>query len=724
MMKMMKMNLSKGAVACLLALLVAPSAFAQTQWFAAHLDGEREVGNPGDADGWGLGVVGLGDGTVWYHLWVTDVAAPTAAHIHTGFAGTNGGIKIDFAASFTEVDSDTYVASGSVAIDAATIADVLDAPAGFYFNVHNSEFQAGAVRGQVIGDGPSMHALAGTLRGFRQVDNPGDSDGTGFGAVVFDDGMAHYFIATEDITEPTAAHIHSGSATQNGGIAVDFAAQFSGGVASGSAAADEDTAAAILANPDLYYFNVHNPDFPAGAVRGQLRATETVMSFAAISRVQGRAGSNFGTMVRVLNSMDEDVMVHAEWYPSNSAGLEAPDQTVTIGVGAASTAVIDDAVDTLFGADGNGGLRLMSSEPFVGGARIFNDQRDNPEIGGTFSQFIPSSVATGMPTSGALLLSSNQPASSGQGWRTNLGYFNPNPFAVTVTFNAWSTAGELLGSDTHTIEPYANQVPSVFNVIPSVPASERNRDDFTVTYSASAGMLIYVSVTDNVTNDPIFVFPMPVPAALTSPPAQENQAPSGTISSPSGNPTISEDESVVFEGMAEDPDGDDMTYLWDFGDGITSTALSPGAHTYTESGTYTVTFTVTDEHGLADPTPPTRTVTVEGGGGGGEATLTAVQNQIFTPSCASSGCHGNGSAQAGLSLDAGSAYGNIVNVASSEMPSMDRIEPGDPDNSYLWRKVNGGPGISGGQMPLGRPALSQDLLDLLRDWIEDGALDN
>jgi PKD repeat protein len=163
-----------------------------------------------------------------------------------------------------------------------------------------------------------------------------------------------------------------------------------------------------------------------------------------------------------------------------------------------------------------------------------------------------------------------------------------------------------------------------------------------------------------------------------------------------------------------------MTYLWNFGDGITTTALVPGNHTYSDSGSYTVTFTVTDSHGAADPTPDTRTITVEGGGGGA-ATFTAVQQQIFTQSCAFSGCHGGSSPAEGMDLRAGAAYGEIVNVRSSQMSSLDRIEPSDPDSSYLYLKVTGDSSISGSRMPRGGSALSQELLDLLRDWIERGA---
>jgi PKD repeat protein len=707
----------------LAALSVAPIGFAQTEWFAAHLAGDREVGNPGDADGWGLGVVGIDDDTVWYHLWVTDISAPTAAHVHAGAAGVNGGVVVDFSPSFEEVSSGTYVATGSVSAAAGVVADLLENPAAFYVNVHNADHPAGAVRGQVLGDGPSTAALAGTLRGSRQVDSSGDPDGRGFGAVVFDDAMAHYFLAVSDIAPPTAAHIHRGDAASNGGVEVDFAPTFSDGVATGSVMIDEDLESEILASPDQFYFNVHNPDHPAGAVRGQLRATETVVAFAVISRAQGRVGSNWNTSLRMLSLSDDELMVYAEWYPSNDGGLETAAQTVMLGVAAGGTAVVDDAVSTLFAADGNGALRLLANEPFVAAARVFNDQRDNPEIGGTFGQFVPSSEATGMPAAGALLLPSNRPAGQGTGWRTNLGYFNPRPYSVSVTVSVWSVSGELLGSDSMVLEPFANSVRAVFDLVSSVSANQRTLDDFVVTYSAEEGVLLYLSVVDNATSDPIFVFPAPVPSVLRSAGGgqQENSPPSGSITSPPGNVTITEDESVNFAATASDPDGDDLGFMWDFGDGISSTQLSPGPHTYTESGTYTVMFTVMDEHGLADPTPDTRTITVEGGGGGNEATFSAVQSQIFTASCAFSGCHGGGSPAQGMSLVSGQAYANIVDVPSSEQPSLDRIEPSDPDSSYLYLKVIGDASISGGRMPLGQPPLSQELIDLLRDWIERGA---
>ncbi|MDX1481030.1 MAG: CHRD domain-containing protein [Woeseiaceae bacterium] len=105
------------------------------------------------------------------------------------------------------------------------------------------------------------------------------------------------------------------------------------------------------------------------------------------------------------------------------------------------------------------------------------------------------------------------------------------------------------------------------------------------------------------------------------------------------------------------------------------------------------------------------------------ATFSEIQETIFTPTCATSGCHSGSNPPDGLDLTAGAAYANIVNVASVQMPSLLRIAPGNPDDSYLVRKVQG-TGIVASRMPLGQPPLSQAQINLIRAWVEDGAPDN
>jgi hypothetical protein len=112
-----------------------------------------------------------------------------------------------------------------------------------------------------------------------------------------------------------------------------------------------------------------------------------------------------------------------------------------------------------------------------------------------------------------------------------------------------------------------------------------------------------------------------------------------------------------------------------------------------------------------------------------QVTLTDLQTQIFTPIC--SGCHtGIGTALPGVqNLTAGHTFASIVNVASIEQPTLQRIKPNDADNSYLVRKILGAAGITGSRMPLGcgtagNPCLDQATIDKVKTWVNQGALNN
>lgn len=95
-------------------------------------------------------------------------------------------------------------------------------------------------------------------------------------------------------------------------------------------------------------------------------------------------------------------------------------------------------------------------------------------------------------------------------------------------------------------------------------------------------------------------------------PAPADIPPTGTITSPSSNVTITAGQSVAFSGTGTDPDGTITAYSWTFpgGSPSTSSLANPGSVIYSTSGSYTATLTVTDNAGLTDPNPPTRTITV------------------------------------------------------------------------------------------------------------------
>ncbi len=91
---------------------------------------------------------------------------------------------------------------------------------------------------------------------------------------------------------------------------------------------------------------------------------------------------------------------------------------------------------------------------------------------------------------------------------------------------------------------------------------------------------------------------------------------------------------------------------------------------------------------------------------------------IFSSRCTE--CHSGSGAPQGLRLDTANSYANLVGVASREVPSLQRVEPGNPDDSYLVQKVEGTAAV-GGRMPLGRTPLTAAQIALIRQWISEGA---
>jgi len=112
-----------------------------------------------------------------------------------------------------------------------------------------------------------------------------------------------------------------------------------------------------------------------------------------------------------------------------------------------------------------------------------------------------------------------------------------------------------------------------------------------------------------------------------------------------------------------------------------------------------------------------------GSGGGTPPPLTAdfqsIQDNVFTPVCVR--CHSGAGAPEGLQLDAAHSYALLVGVPSNEEPGVLRVQPGVPDSSYIVLKLEGSSAIVGAQMPFGGPPLPQSTIDVIRQWISDGA---
>ena len=119
------------------------------------------------------------------------------------------------------------------------------------------------------GGAPRVAPLAGDW----EVPGPGDPDGTGSATVTLNAGLQKvcWSINASDITLPAAAaHIHEAPVGVPGDVVVTLSPPDATGVATGCTTADRALVKDIAKNPSEYYVNVHNADFPGGALRGQL----------------------------------------------------------------------------------------------------------------------------------------------------------------------------------------------------------------------------------------------------------------------------------------------------------------------------------------------------------------------------------------------------------------------------------------------------------------------
>jgi hypothetical protein len=132
----------------LFVLCLAPLP-ASAQSFSTVLSGANEFPGPGDSDGTGLAVVTINGTTVRYTIFAQGIGPVTAAHIHRGAAGIDGPPIVNFDPTFSGGG-----ATGSVpGITQSVINEIIANPAGYYVNVHTTEFPNGAIRGQLVGGG-------------------------------------------------------------------------------------------------------------------------------------------------------------------------------------------------------------------------------------------------------------------------------------------------------------------------------------------------------------------------------------------------------------------------------------------------------------------------------------------------------------------------------------------------------------------------------------------
>jgi hypothetical protein len=142
-------------LAALVTLALAGAASAAKLDVADHggrplsttLTGSAEVPGPGDPDGSGTAAITVNPGQeeACWELHVSDITLPaTAAHIHSGAAGVAGDVVV----TLTPPDAGGF-SSGCTTVEREVALDILKNPENYYVNVHTTDFEDGAIRGQL-----------------------------------------------------------------------------------------------------------------------------------------------------------------------------------------------------------------------------------------------------------------------------------------------------------------------------------------------------------------------------------------------------------------------------------------------------------------------------------------------------------------------------------------------------------------------------------------------
>jgi hypothetical protein len=135
----------------------------------------------------------------------------------------------------------------------------------------------------------STTTLTATLSGEAEVPGPGDPDGAGTATITLQQARVCFDMTWDNIGGANQAHIHKGGPGVAGPIVVplfEVADPLPPGQNGQEGCVDAEAAVidAIRQNPAGYYVNVHTPELPKGAIRGQLQGSSQLPFTGSSSR--------------------------------------------------------------------------------------------------------------------------------------------------------------------------------------------------------------------------------------------------------------------------------------------------------------------------------------------------------------------------------------------------------------------------------------------------------
>jgi hypothetical protein len=122
-----------------------------------------------------------------------------------------------------------------------------------------------------LGTGYTNPFMSVEMTGAKEAPGPGDPDGTGTASISLapSSGEICVYLTVSDIAPATAAHIHRAPAGSPGPVLIPLTPPTSGS-SSTCVPIEKELLREIRQHPERFYVNVHNADYPGGAIRAQL----------------------------------------------------------------------------------------------------------------------------------------------------------------------------------------------------------------------------------------------------------------------------------------------------------------------------------------------------------------------------------------------------------------------------------------------------------------------
>lgn len=683
--------------------------------FEVALSGDQEV-PPVDtiASGSAELEIDLESGDISGTLQVTDMEA-TAAHIHDAHAGTNGPVIVPLEQD--AMDPTRFTVPANAALTTAQIDTLL--AGGLYLNAHSDAYPGGEVRGQIL---PEAFSLVFADLSGRQLVPPQDTGIQGRAAVTLDASnaaMATVHLTLFGLGAATSVDLHEGYAGTTGPLLAELMQSTTDPNHWFSAAVELDEAELEALLAGRLYLNVANAAFPDGLIRGQFLPAGIVLLVDALSGRQevppvDTAAEGVSALTLDLDSLEFQIHVNtSDFDDANAAHIHDAFAGTN---GPVEVPLQQDAQDFAHWS-ASGELEAELLDKLLAGALYVNVHSPEHPGGEIRAQLEPDNIEVlFVDMAGDQVVPPVVTDANGLAAVTVDKEGRSVVAHVRVTELLMSTSGGIHrapegenGPERIALEQDAGDVDHWFAI--GEPLDE---DDF----DAFLADDLYVLIASGSHPDGEIRGQLVRETAPAIP-----EAPSVELTAPEADSTVS---GMVTVAASADSDQDIVEVRFYANDELIGTAdASPFTIEWDTTGISDgdVSLTAQAEDALGNVgLSPALNVTVDNGTGGGSAmTLAEIQADVFTPICAL--CHTGGGSELPFSMDLTTeqaSFDSLVSVPSEQVTELLRVNPGNPDDSYLIHKLEGTQAV-GDRMPQGGPFLDNATIQRIRGWIEDGA---